>query len=88
MPIASALLLDPWQWQGHMRRWGRRLLLVTGPWAVAVTLREVKVAHRAFGSCSGWGVYSQGNEGNRGYLVVIPEVTGVTSDHAYLKCLR
>ena len=29
--------------------WKHRLLLVAGPWAVAVTLREVEVAPRAFG---------------------------------------
>lgn len=39
--------------------------LVTGPLAVAVTIREVLVVPRAPGSINGGHVYSCGGEGNR-----------------------
>ena len=34
-------------------RWGRRLLLVAVPWAVAVILQELEAVPRAFGSSNG-----------------------------------
>ena len=40
-PVVNAWLLGPWQWQGPTGRWRHRLLLIAGPWAVAVTLWEV-----------------------------------------------
>lgn len=48
---ASAWLLGPSQWQRPAGRW-HRLLLLTGPWKVAVILRQVYVEPRMFRSGS------------------------------------
>lgn len=56
-PVLRASLLGTWQWQGPTGRWGHSLLLVAGPWAVALTLREVEVVPRAFGRGNG-GLYA------------------------------
>ena len=54
--------------------WGCRLLQLAGPWAVAVTLRNVKVASRVFGSGNGNGrmCVFPGNEGNGWYSAAMP----------------
>ena len=64
-PIAIVWWPASWQWRGPVGRWGHRLLLVAGPWAVAVILREVEDVPRAFGStnggvCAFWGVKAMG----------------------------
>ena len=49
-PIGSTQLPGPWQWWGPVGKWGCRLLLIAGPWAVALTLRGVGAVFRSFGS--------------------------------------
>ena len=70
MPGCWALGNGEYPWGGG----GGRLLLVSGPWKVAVTLREVELVPRAFGSGSGW-VYAflgGGGEGSGWHSVAIP----------------